>query len=71
MSGYSNPSPPRPIEQQMWRRHHTGRTALGVDFYDADWSETSGCQRRRAKAILRRQWVFELLHAELERRVSA
>jgi hypothetical protein len=51
---YSKPSPPRAIEDQRWRRHHTGRTAEGVDFYDFEPSPTSGCQRRRRKAILRR-----------------
>lgn len=71
MTGPSKPEyGPRPIEQQTWRRHHTGRTAGGVDFYDFEPSLTSGCQRRRRKAILRRQWVTELAEAAETVRVA-
>lgn len=51
---------PRPIDEQTWRRHHTGLTARGVDFYDFEPSPTSGATRRKRKAIKRRQWVRQL-----------
>lgn len=53
---YSNPSPPRPIGEQRWRRHHDRRFPQGPPSR----STTSGCSRRRRRAVARRRWVTEL-----------
>lgn len=54
---------PRPIKQQTWRSHHTGCVDYTAELSRAfpahtfAPSPTSGCQRRRRKAIERRHDV--------------